>query len=59
MMVNTGKNNSVKNKIVNSVTRMCNQTDTKEACKNFGIDGFDSIEMEKLDDEIKKFENAQ
>jgi hypothetical protein len=59
MMINTSKNNSVKNKIVSSVTKMCNQKDTNEACKNFGIDGFAPVSMETLDNEIKKYENAQ
>jgi ABC-type phosphate/phosphonate transport system substrate-binding protein len=59
MMISTEKNKSVKNKIVNSVTTMCNQKDTNEACKNFGIDGFEPIRAEALDNEIKKYENNQ
>lgn len=59
MMANTKENNAVKEKIVNAVTRMCNQTDTKEACKNFGIDGFDKIESENLANEITKYEGAK
>ncbi len=59
MMVNTEKDNSVKNKIINTVTRMCNQKDTNEACKNFGIEGFDQIGIEALENEIKKYENNQ
>lgn len=56
MMINTKANNEVKSRIVNAVTKMCGQQDTKGACKNFGIDGFDSIEAETLNNEINKFE---
>ncbi|MBP7734894.1 MAG: PhnD/SsuA/transferrin family substrate-binding protein [Spirochaetes bacterium] len=56
MMTNTKTNNAAKNKIVNAVTRMCNQADTKDACKNFGIDGFDKLEAETLKNEITKYE---
>ena len=58
MMVNTSKNKSSQKKIINAITRMCNQDDTREACKNFGIDGFDKIEPEILDNEIKKYEKG-
>ncbi len=59
MMVNTKTNNAAKEKIVNAVTRMCNQADTKEACKNFGIDGFNKLEAETLKDEITKYEGSK
>jgi len=56
MMANTKTNNAAKEKIVNAVTRMCNQADTKDACKNFGIDGFNKLEVGTLKDEITKYE---
>jgi hypothetical protein len=59
MMINTKTNKAAQNKIVNAITKMCNQEDTKGVCKNFGIDGFDKIEPEILDNEIKKYESAQ
>ena len=59
MMANTKTNNAVKEKIVNAVTRMCNQADTKEACKNFGIDGFNKLEAGTLKDEITKYEGGK
>ena len=59
MMINTKANKDVQNKIVNAITRMCNQEDTKGVCKNFGIDGFVKLEAEILDNEIKKYESAQ
>lgn len=59
MMANTKTNNAAKSKIVNAVTRMCNQADTKEACKNFGIDGFDKLEAENLKNEISKYEGGK
>ena len=59
MMINTKTNKAAQNKIVNAITRMCNQEDTKGVCKNFGIDGFDKLEAEILDNEIKKYESAQ
>jgi ABC-type amino acid transport substrate-binding protein len=59
MMVNTKTNNAAKEKIVNAVTRMCNQADTKEACKNFGIDGFNKLEAETLKNEITKYEGSK
>jgi hypothetical protein len=59
MMTKTKSNAAVKDKIVNAVTRMCNQADTKEACKNFGIDGFDKLEVETLKNEITKYEGGK
>lgn len=59
MMVNTKTNKAAKDKIVNAVTRMCNQADTKEACKNFGIDGFNKLEAETLKNEITKYEGSK
>ncbi len=59
MMTNTKTNNAAKDKIVNAVTRMCNQADTKEACKNFGIDGFSKLEAETLKNEITKYEGTK
>ena len=59
MMINTKTTNAAKTKIVNAVTRMCNQQDTKVACKNFGIDGFDKLEAETLTNEITKYESAK
>ncbi len=58
MMVKTAKNSSSKNKIINAITRMCDQEDTRDACKNFGIDGFDKIAPEIVDDEITKYGKA-
>jgi ABC-type phosphate/phosphonate transport system substrate-binding protein len=58
MMINTKTNNAAKDKIVNAITRMCNQEDTKGVCKNFGIDGFDTLEAEILTNEINKYESA-
>ena len=59
MMANTKTNNAAKEKIVNAVTRMCNQADTKAACKNFGIDGFNKLGVETLKDEITKYEGGK
>lgn len=59
MMIDSKTNNTVKPKIVGAVTRMCNQQDTKGACKNFGIDGFNKLEAETLKHEITKYESAQ
>jgi ABC-type phosphate/phosphonate transport system substrate-binding protein len=59
MMINTKANNAAKDKIVNAITRMCGQEDTKAACKNFGIDGFDKLEAETLANEITKYEGAK
>ncbi len=59
MMTNTKTNIAAKAKIVNAVTRMCNQADTKEACKNFGIDGFSKLEAETLKNEITKYEGTK
>ncbi len=59
MMANTKTNKAAKDKIVNAVTRMCNQADTKEACKNFGIDGFNKLEAETLKNEITKYEGSK
>src|SRR3990172_3002894 len=46
MMINTAKDNSIKSRIVNAVTTMCSHNDTKEACMNFGIQGFATIKAE-------------
>lgn len=59
MMVNTKTNQAAKSKIINAVTRMCGQADTKEVCKSFSIDGFDKIEAEILDNEISKYESGK
>ncbi len=59
MMITTKTNSAAKPRIVGAVTRMCNQQDTKAACKNFGIDGFDKLEAETLANEISKYESAQ
>jgi ABC-type phosphate/phosphonate transport system substrate-binding protein len=59
MMINTKTNKAAQSKIVGAITKMCNQEDTKGVCKNFGIDGFDKLEAEILDNEIKKYESAQ
>jgi len=59
MMINTKANIAAKPRIVSAVTRMCNQQDTKAACKNFGIDGFDKLEAETLANEITVYESAQ
>jgi ABC-type phosphate/phosphonate transport system substrate-binding protein len=59
MMINTKANAAIKSKIVSAVTRMCNQEDTKGACKDFGIDGFDKLDQEALNNEIKKYESPK
>ncbi len=59
MMTNTPQNRSTKNRILSAVTTMCNQADTKGVCKNFGIDGFETLGSETLNDEINKFESAK
>ena len=59
MMVNTKTNQAAKSKIINAVTRMCGQADTKEVCKSFSIDGFEIIEAETLKNEITKYESSK
>ncbi|OHD65085.1 MAG: hypothetical protein A2176_02380 [Spirochaetes bacterium RBG_13_51_14] len=59
MMIDTTANRAVKSKVVNAVTRMCGQPDTKEVCKTFAIDGFDTIDEETLSNEITKYESAR
>jgi hypothetical protein len=59
MMTNTKTNAAAKEKIVSAVTRMCNQADTKEACKNFGIDGFEKLDVETIKNEITKYEGGK
>ena len=59
MMVNTKTNQAARSKIINAVTRMCSQTDTREVCKTFSIDGFEKIEAENLQDEISKYESGK
>jgi hypothetical protein len=59
MMINSPTNKSARSKIVTAVTKMCSQEDTKGACKNFGIEGFETLAPEILDNEIKKFDSAK
>jgi hypothetical protein len=58
-MINTNTNQAAQSKIINAVTRMCGQADTREVCKSFSIDGFEKIEAETLKDEITKYENGK
>ncbi|HOD15230.1 MAG TPA: PhnD/SsuA/transferrin family substrate-binding protein [Spirochaetota bacterium] len=59
MMVNTKTNQAAQSKIINAVTRMCGQADTREVCKSFSIGGFEKIEAEILKDEITKYESGK
>lgn len=59
MMTNTAQNRSTKDKIIRAVTTMCNQADTKDVCKNFGIDGFEPISEQALENEITKFNSSK
>ncbi len=55
MMVDTKKNNSVRNRIVDAVTQMCYMPDGKDVCKSFGISGFEKLAPEALDNVVKKY----
>ena len=57
MMVDSTKTNSVKNKVLSAVTRMCNLADTKDVCKNFGLSGFLRVKPGELDEVTEKFNN--
>jgi hypothetical protein len=57
MMVDTPLTNSVKDKVVNALTKMCDLTDGKEVCKNFGLSGFEAVQTGELDEVIKKFDS--
>lgn len=59
MMTNTSQNRSTRDKIIRAVTTMCNQADTKDVCKNFGIDGFEAISSQALENEITKFDSSK
>jgi hypothetical protein len=59
MMINTKTDQAAQSKIINAVTRMCGQPDTKEVCKTFSIDGFEKIDAETLKDEISKYESGK
>jgi hypothetical protein len=59
MMIDTARDNSIRNKIVNAISRMCNQIDTREACSNFGIQGFAPVNAELINNEIKQYESGR
>jgi hypothetical protein len=59
MMINTARDNSIKSKIVEAVSRMCDQIDTREACSNFGIQGFAPVNAELINNEIKQYESSR
>ena len=57
MMVNNSRTKSVKDKVLNAVTTMCNLADTKEVCKNFGLSGFLRVKPGELDEVTRKYNN--
>lgn len=59
MMVGTKRNKEMQPKIVKAITTMCETEKGKPVCKNFGIDGFQTIDAKALENEIKKYEGAE
>ncbi len=59
MMVDTRKNNSVKERIVDAVTQMCYMPDGKDVCRSFGINGFERLEHGALNNVVKMFSSSR
>ena len=55
MMRNTPTTNKVKNKILQSVTTMCNLSQGKKVCKSFGISGFKKTYAYRFSYLIRKY----
>jgi len=56
MMVETAATKAVKDKILGVVTQMCQTPEGEPVCKNFGIEGFEPISQEAINEVVKKFE---